>query len=222
MDKGSRPTELTDWIAYARPWNDRQPKKIHDLAMFENRFKQWWSEVQPEGRRKDNLGRFVQEDEPGVDWDEIRLSGKNGLWMVVAGLCFWGQALGSDEARLFCTAWWDCTSDVSWVLNELIRTFSSPSPSTSLTMPRKKRAPSKTKAIPPDENVQADGGISTRAAKRRLEERGARGAKEGSSIVTRSTKRYTDLYLCFYSLTVFSFATQDSSLKVARHFAVST
>ncbi|EIM80059.1 uncharacterized protein STEHIDRAFT_29793, partial [Stereum hirsutum FP-91666 SS1] len=125
LEKGSRPTELTDWIACARPWTDRQPKKIRDLATFENHFREWWSEVQPEGRMKDDLGRFVQVDEPGVDWDDIRLSGKNGLWMVVAGLCFWGQALGSDEARLFCPPWFDCVSDVSWVLNELIRTFSS-------------------------------------------------------------------------------------------------
>lgn len=201
MDKGSRPDELTEWIACARPWTDRQPGKIRDLERFASRFKEWWGEVQPEGRRKDSLGRFIQHDEPEVDWDEIRFSGKNGLFTAVAGLCFWGQALGSDEARLFCVDWFDCVSDVSWVLNELVRTSLLPTASGPISQKAdcskatakvrakgtaKVKAKAKAKARVADDDLQVDGILSRSAKRRRVEKMGG---NESGSVTTRSANR---------------------------------
>lgn len=94
-----------------------------------------------------------------MDWDEIRFSGKNGMWMVVAGICFWGLALETEEERLMSLPWQDTLSDVNWVLNELNRTHSSFSSTDHSADP----IPTPTPSVPNIDRVQRTRKVSAKA-----------------------------------------------------------
>lgn len=195
LEKGSRPQELTEWINSARPWNDNQMKRIKDLERYAARFKTWWGEIQPEGRSTTEDGDFMQKEDSDLDWEDIRVTGKNGLWTAVAGLCFWGQALG-PEGRMLCNDWYNCVTDLSWVLHELLWT-SSPAGvqykalnlRTNAEKEEKAKASqkSKAKARARDHGVDVDVGDSSEGVRTRSKR--LREDAEQSSVRTRSSKR---------------------------------
>lgn len=129
--KGSRPQVLSDWISGGRPWHERWAGKVGNVDRFMKQLIDWWGELLPSDLEKDELGGFVQNPDAHISWDCMRVSGKNGFWLVAAGLCFVGMALGPD-GRVACKAWGDCVAEVAWVLGQLMVPTSDPLPPTSM------------------------------------------------------------------------------------------
>lgn len=104
-------------MKYGRPWKEEEVWDIGCVEKFEDDFTKWWFTIQPSGRSTDKEGHLRQDISDEIMWDEIRRSGRNGLWAVVVALYWWGSALGED--RDHCRGWWRALVDVSWVLFQL-------------------------------------------------------------------------------------------------------
>lgn len=91
------------------------------METFGKDFHAWWAELQPAERARGSDGFFIRDDNAEINWTCLRSAGKYGLWTVVAALCFWGIALGSDEERLVCSSWHQAVTDFDWVLVQLMK-----------------------------------------------------------------------------------------------------
>ena len=113
LSTASRPEAIKAWIQRARApaWRP----VITDTAAYEAEFKVWWATLQPNWR-KSSSGNVVFSRVDG-DWEEIRRPGLNGMLSVMAGLFFWGMALGkSNEGQ---KGWKQAVSDCHVALNAL-------------------------------------------------------------------------------------------------------
>lgn len=119
MPKGARPNEMTEWIGGGRSF--KSVKAIRSIPVFEARFLDWWKNVQPSERAKDQDGWPLAESNVATNWDQVRFTGRNGLVSVLVALFFWGVALGSDEARRGSVGWQKALRDVKFVLGHLVR-----------------------------------------------------------------------------------------------------
>lgn len=76
--------------------------------------------MQPSGRVSEE-GKLIQPVE-ALEWDAVRISGKNGFLLVVTLLGCWGKCIAKDPP---CSAeysdWVAAIRDVSWVLEHIIR-----------------------------------------------------------------------------------------------------
>lgn len=139
----------------SRPWTLSPVQKIKNVQDYGERFVQWWHFVQPPSRNFDSeTGQYRQVHEADVDWDDIRLSGRNGLWTAIAGLCHWGLCLRSEDARQSCRLWQYALADIDWVLQELARVpsseaepASSSKPSTTPSSKPKRGRPKKSEEV---------------------------------------------------------------------------
>jgi len=108
-----RPEAVKAWIQRARApaWRPT----ITDTAAYEADFKLWWAALQPNWR-KSSSGDVVFSRVDG-DWEEVRRPGLNGMLSVMAGLFFWGMALGKrDDGQ---KGWKQAVSDCQVALNAL-------------------------------------------------------------------------------------------------------
>lgn len=173
-----------------RKWNDTQWKRIKNVSSFGEDFQKWWDSFQPEGRERDENGRFKQGVICELDWEPLEIVGKNGLWMAVAGLCFWGVAFQSETDRLASDEWHYAVADVTWALYQLMCPSRQLAASASRADPLSKSLPPSSppkhkrkaaRAEPEDE----DEGAATRSSKR------LRKTKDGASdegVPTRATR----------------------------------
>jgi len=109
----SCPEAVKAWIQRARApaWMPA----IVDTTAYEADFKLWWASVQPKWR-KSSAGKVVFARVDG-DWEEIRRPGLNGLLSIMAGLYFWGTALGKgDDGQ---KGWKQAVADCQVALNAL-------------------------------------------------------------------------------------------------------
>lgn len=131
MTNRLRPKAITEWIGSARSWTIRHSARITDIEAFGRDFHAWWALLQPAERQWDDNGHFTRDDHAEIDWTCLRNSGKDGLWTAVAGVCYWGIALGSDQERIACSSWQQAVADLGWVFVQLMR----PLPRRSLIAP---------------------------------------------------------------------------------------
>ena len=107
------PEAVKAWIQRARApaWRPT----ITDTAAYEADFKSWWAALQPSWR-KSSSGDVVFSRVDG-DWEDVCRPGLNGMLSVMAGLFFWGVALGKhhDGQR----GWKQAVSDCQVTLNAL-------------------------------------------------------------------------------------------------------
>jgi hypothetical protein len=102
-----RPACIAVWIACARLPKWWPP--IKDVEQFEEEFWNWWKGLQP-GWRKD------------LQWGDGDLAtlhkpGANGVVSVLAGLFYWGMALGDHPEG--SSGWSQAVEDVNWLLHHL-------------------------------------------------------------------------------------------------------
>jgi hypothetical protein len=112
LSKVDRPSEIDRWINGGR----KATPKIIDLAGFIGNWRKWWVHLQPESREKRKLRRIVQ---PGEAWEELRKGGVNGVFNVVVSLSWWSAVSQTATQQ---KAFHEMVEDVSWVLDEMIRT----------------------------------------------------------------------------------------------------
>lgn len=118
LPKKTRPKEVSDWIQSARPFNH---KSIGNLPDFETRIRDWWWQIQPQGRTRGENGWPLQQDDAAVDWEKARFSGLNGMWSIMIALCWWGVSLQTDSTR-DGSDWKLALYDVRYVLWRLVET----------------------------------------------------------------------------------------------------
>lgn len=111
----SRPQAIAEWIKLARSATFRP--KIKNVKTFSSEFTAWWASLQPGWRTKDADGNWIQDS--GVDWNDLRCPGKNGLLSVVAALFFWGRAVQTSRSAARYT-WENAMNDVLYVYTQLI------------------------------------------------------------------------------------------------------
>lgn len=94
--------------------------------------------MQPEDRitKDDDLTRPAQT----LDWDRLRVPGKNGVLSVVTTVRCWGVSVLSDSPGSKERVDWDtAVGDVSWALEQMLRTpeqwdDDEPAPTSARTM----------------------------------------------------------------------------------------
>ena len=111
LSTANRPKAVKAWIQRARApaWRPA----ITDTAAYEAEFKSWWAALQPKWR-KSSSGNVVFLRVDG-DWEEICWPGLNGMLSVMAGLFFWGIALGKGNDGQ--KGWKQAVSDCQVALN---------------------------------------------------------------------------------------------------------
>lgn len=158
----------------------------------------WWASFQPDGRGHDEDGRFKQGGLNEVDWEPLEIVGKNGLWLAIAGLCFWGIAFQSESDRLLSDEWHYSVTDVTWVLHQLMcpsRQLAAPAPhahadSEVMEQPSVRRQKRKIARATSDDE---DDGVATRSSKRLRQ--GKDREEEGPSRATRSSAKCVFFFL---------------------------
>ncbi|PPR02991.1 hypothetical protein CVT24_012179 [Panaeolus cyanescens] len=103
----NRPSLVTRWIGMGRT---RTPKwRPQDLVprKFNEEFKGWWADIQPEWRVENGT---VKTDRVDGDWGKLFYPGANGMLSVVGCLFYWGLACQSAaDKRAWTSAVLDCT-----------------------------------------------------------------------------------------------------------------
>ena len=109
-----RPPAVGDWVQRAR-----SPKYYPDLHVDEYAisFWKWWICLQPDWRRieQDTTLRAI-----GGSWKTLDKPGTNGWPSIIAGLFFWGKALGKGSDKV--ASWSLAVDDACWVLQQLCET----------------------------------------------------------------------------------------------------
>ena len=73
-----RPVQVGQWMRASRLWKDMP---VDDLADLKMKWRMWWAKLLP----ADAAG------------ESLRKPGKNGVFLVIMSLAWWGNAAGADE-----------------------------------------------------------------------------------------------------------------------------
>jgi len=116
----NRPQEIAEWFKYdrckalfviGRAW----------LPKLSTEWWSWWKLMQPEGRVAPD-GSLLQPAEK-LDWDCLRVSGKNGLLSAVMILRCWGLCVAEDPVdspeRL---DWASAVVEACWAFKTMLQT----------------------------------------------------------------------------------------------------
>jgi hypothetical protein len=120
---GDRPSEIEKFMRYGRKWGSKMElgEAIGPCALeetFSHRWWDWWTLVQPEGRKLAN-GDLRRADEVATkDWEEIaKMAGRNGVLLYMGGLLWWGEAAAAaPESEDLLKDWRLAVDDVAAVL----------------------------------------------------------------------------------------------------------
>ena len=116
MATKNRPQEITAWIKSKK--KDLVPSVKPEV--YGKRLFAWWTLLQPSWRiQGDSLVRLPPQ---GENWEGIRKGGTAGIYIVIMGLSWWikSQLMERDANA------WTAVHDVSWVIQEMIMSTSSP------------------------------------------------------------------------------------------------
>lgn len=77
--------------------------------------------MQPRGRVGDD--NSLCQPQQDLDWEGIRVPGKNGILSIVATLACWGVCVKNDSMEPSQhLEWTTAVADVGWALEEMVRT----------------------------------------------------------------------------------------------------
>ncbi|KIP01196.1 hypothetical protein PHLGIDRAFT_17371 [Phlebiopsis gigantea 11061_1 CR5-6] len=102
-----RPSVYAHWIKVARP---RTPPAINDVNKFAADLEAWYRRMQPCKRTDD------RQEHPESCNDMLKY-GRNGLYLVVLGLCWLGHAIFDDAQAHLQPLWLELVGDLTWVLS---------------------------------------------------------------------------------------------------------
>ncbi|KAK7047255.1 hypothetical protein VNI00_006922 [Paramarasmius palmivorus] len=94
-----RPDAVYDWINRAR--SPKWRPILGDLGDFNDEFIIWFRGCMPEWRKDEGRGIRLTRD-PNGDWEDLRITGQNGIVSFIAPLAWWKEAvakLPSDTVR---------------------------------------------------------------------------------------------------------------------------
>ncbi|CAK5265171.1 unnamed protein product [Mycena citricolor] len=111
----NRPAEVSTWIKGQR----RKVPEIRDVNRFGMQFMAWWGGMQPDWRKQDSSNGGWTRGSYGEEWGELFQWGPNGVLSLVAGLCFWGNALTAETSAVDQEKWLEAVIDVGWMLEGL-------------------------------------------------------------------------------------------------------
>ncbi|PPQ76699.1 hypothetical protein CVT26_004469 [Gymnopilus dilepis] len=96
LKTSDRPSCITEWIRKQRLTSWRP--NINDFDAYEAEYHKWWISMQPPWR----VSKEGDVDQLSVngDWGELRKAGMNGIYSILAGLFFWGDALTANTQVL--------------------------------------------------------------------------------------------------------------------------
>ncbi|KAL6302864.1 hypothetical protein BKA93DRAFT_751001 [Sparassis latifolia] len=118
----SCPTTVADWMKVAQPTRDMG---IGDSRTFAMMWWAWWTSLQLSARPVGKDGR-PQKNESVTIWDDLCITGPNGLLLVVLCLAWWGSAVvggaSPDEENDWCAA----VEDVAWSLSKMLNSVRGP------------------------------------------------------------------------------------------------
>jgi hypothetical protein len=112
----SRPVEIKNWFGASRKTSGSVWDALGtgESAGFGKRWWQWWEDIQPGGRIRDESGGTLSRP-ADIDWEPLFKPGASGVHLVLVGLVWWKQRLiAADES------WLHAVADVTWVLECLL------------------------------------------------------------------------------------------------------
>lgn len=118
----SRPSQMSEWFKHGRKLSGQVWDGFcaGDPDAFGERWGKWWSDLQPEGRRRNDGGMYLQ-DNADVDWDCLRKPGGSGFFLILVALVWWREMIEARGLQPLRTKdWEDSVKDVKWVLDCLI------------------------------------------------------------------------------------------------------
>lgn len=86
-----RPEEIKGWMKAHRAW-----KEVQVDTSFGGKVMEWWALLQPAGPAS-----------VSSDWTKLRKAGKNGLFLVLLSLVWWGHSCSRGAE------WFECVGDVT-------------------------------------------------------------------------------------------------------------
>ena len=110
------PAQFADWFQRARP--DSVPEGVMiDIDTFADECGAWWHAMQPAAR-----GASKSERPDGLtleDWKAVRVPTRNGFYLVLVALSWWGICLFSDppQGPGMLKAWETMVDDVAWAVD---------------------------------------------------------------------------------------------------------
>ena len=110
-----RPPVVHDWVQRARKPTWRPAISAPGKSIADG-FSTWWGANQPEWRAEGG-----RDAEDGCDWSAVNVHGPNGISTVMAVLFFWGIEEKTREDSASIARWKDALSDVSFVLDALLK-----------------------------------------------------------------------------------------------------
>ncbi|KAF7971006.1 hypothetical protein HWV62_22269 [Athelia sp. TMB] len=133
LPSAGRPAEYKDWMQRARQsdfnrWN----------AKFGERLWLWWLSLQPPARMDENASPMHTANQV-LDWGQLVVPGKSGLFLFVIGLHWWAQA----EDGCLSDRWREAALDVAWVCEQIIKsgTLSAPAVASAKSTVARKSLP---------------------------------------------------------------------------------
>jgi hypothetical protein len=84
----NRPEQIHSWIARKREYSN--PPHIPSITRYGKSWLDWWSELQPSWRKPPSPGSLPPSIYSG-DLSSLRVSGKNGMLIVLIGFVWWGR-----------------------------------------------------------------------------------------------------------------------------------
>lgn len=119
MSTVDRPKAVAWWIKNARPI-DRVPPSV-DLASFPAEVRKWWSTIQPQWRVPALEDWPLPQQIPaGESWQEARLGGSNGLFLVVLCLYWWRQVAEEEFDKVALAEYALVAEDVAFVFEAIL------------------------------------------------------------------------------------------------------
>ena len=106
-----RPAVYADWFKKHRSCDGPDIRNIGDFSLT---FTNWYWSLQPNERGQDKRSRL---DIPVTSWSKFRKPGRNGIYLILAGLLWIGRAI-FDGGHLDLKDNWDnVVEDLLWVLD---------------------------------------------------------------------------------------------------------
>jgi hypothetical protein len=128
---GIRPEVVSHWLKHGRKYT--KPPVITNSQDYGNAWLAWWATLQPTWRRgSGTLPSAIYQCE-NEDWGKLRLSGKNGMFLVLVSMVWWGRANGMKSH------WSAAVTDVKRVLESMVGVGAKQGSTSGLKLPVSKR-----------------------------------------------------------------------------------
>ncbi|KAG5222168.1 hypothetical protein IMY05_C3416000300 [Salix suchowensis] len=111
----NRPPQVARWFSYGRLYTSDPP--IPELVEYESAVQAWWNFLQPTWRTStDLLPLPIYSPPPGSDWGELKMSGPNGLLLIMMLFAWWRTAIGPSGA---VSSWLAAIADLRQALQSM-------------------------------------------------------------------------------------------------------